>query len=105
MWFWSQIDSHFVHRLSFDFYFLAHVVLSIVVLRDQVYHNGHGEEEEEERAEELLEEGGEGDYEYVLTDEWMEFFAKSEARRQESNNCFFHRFYAIRDSTHTAYNI
>ena len=30
-----------------------------------------------------------GDYEYVLTDEWMEFFAKSEARRQESKYCFF----------------
>ncbi|KAI5084418.1 hypothetical protein GOP47_0000587 [Adiantum capillus-veneris] len=30
-----------------------------------------------------MEEDEEEDYQFVMTDEWMEFFAKSEARRQE----------------------
>ena len=96
MWFQRSIDTYFSSPFFFLFlpsfaFVLAHVVLSIVVLRDQVYHNGDGEEEEE-RAEEVQEEEDDeegGDYEYVLTDEWMEFFAKSEARRQESKYCFF----------------
>lgn len=37
----------------------------------------------EEEVEDEEEEEGEEGYEFVLTDEWMEFFAKSEARRQE----------------------
>jgi hypothetical protein len=47
----------------------------------------------QEQAHEELEEEDDDDPVFVLTDEWREFFAKSEAKRKlgsSSSLCFFH---------------
>jgi hypothetical protein len=47
----------------------------------------HGVEEAEEGVEEYVEEeDNDEDPQFVLADEWLEFFAKSEARRKESKD-------------------
>jgi len=47
----------------------------------------HGVEEAAEGVEEYVEEeDNDEDPQFVLADEWLEFFAKSEARRKESKD-------------------
>lgn len=50
------------------------------ILQEQK-HEGLEEEEDEEPV-------------FVLTDEWMEFFAKSEAKRKLGSSSFFHILFA-----------